>query len=401
MSDLGLIRDGSVLVDGETIVQVGSTRRIENLAGARRARVVDLGGKVLLPGFVDPYQRLTFSGPPLKSFEQQIAGVPATAELVSEADAALKISSLKELRTLARRWMYLSAAYGSTTIEICSGQALHAKAELKALRVARLLDGDPVEISAAWNATLPVRTSQIEGVERTLAILDRLEARPGLCRAVEVVCGAEGFRPSSARAILRRAEQLGLQQRLSVKSAEPGGETDLASNLGPGSTVRIESASESDIDRLADSEVVALLSPAVAYHQGNQCPPGRQLIDRGAAVALATGFTAATSPGFGMQTSIALACRQMRMMPEEAIAAATLNAAEALGWGDRLGSIEPDKQADMAVFDVDDYREIPYYFGVNLCSMTMKKGRIIYRAGSPPPLGTNSDRRREQQESRA
>jgi imidazolonepropionase len=389
-----VIRDGSVLIDGETIVEVGSTRRIENLAKARKARVVDISGKVLLPGFVDAHMRLTFGGSALRSFEQRIAGVPADEELLETGAAAVRFTSLRKLRLAARRWTYLAAAYGSTTIELRSSQGLQMEAELKALRVAQALDGDPLEVSAAFSAILPPGMPQIAGVETVLAILDRLAARRGACAAVEVECGPRGFRPAAARAILRRSRQLGFDTRLSADADNNGGDADsnggdagLAADLDARTAERLERIAEADIDRLADSEVIALLLPAVAYHQGGALPPGRRLIDRGAAVALATGFGTVGSPGFGMQTAISLACRELRLMPEEAIAAATINAAAAIGRAGRIGSIEPDKQADLTVFDVDDYREIPYYFGVNLCALTMQRGRIIYRAGSPPPLG--------------
>lgn len=400
LSDLGLIRDGSVLVHGETIVEVGSTRRIENLARARKARVVDVSGKVLLPGFVDPHMRLLFANPPLRSFEQRIAGAPVDPDSARGVGSVVRFSSIKSLRESARRWTYRAAAYGSTTLELRSSQALDMEAELKALRVARALDGDPLELSTAFTAGLPPGWKQAEGVERVLEALDRAAARRGLCNAVEVQCDPEGFRPSAARAILRRSRQLGFESRLVVDSGGAGGNAGLAVELGAQTAERLEAVSETDIDRLADSDVIALLLPGVAYHQGSSFPPGRRLMDRGAAVALATGF-GVDSPGFGMQTAISLACREMRLMPEEAIAAATLNAAEAIGWADRVGSIEPNKQADMTVFDVEDYREIPYYFGVNLCALTMKRGRIIYRAGAPPALISAGDRRPEPQESKA
>jgi len=393
LSDLGLIRDGSVLVEGDRILEVGSTRRIENLAKSRKARVVDVTGKVLLPGFVDPHMRLPLAHPRLRSFEQNIAGAPVQWDVSERPDSTVKFASPRSLRIAARRWTYLAAAYGSTTIELRSDQGLNIDAELKALRAARALDGDPIEVSTAFGASLPAGMDQAEGVERVLETLERLAGRPGLCSAVEVECGPRSFRESAARAILRRSRQLGYDLRLIVDSGGEGGHAGLSADLETRTAERLEAITEGDIDRLADSRVIALLLPAVAYHQGIPYPPGRRLIDRGAAVALATGFGADASPGFGMPIAISLACREMRWMPEEAIAASTINAAEAIGRADRIGSIEPNKQADITVFDVDDYREIPYFFGVNLCFLTMKQGRIIYRAGAPPALDALSERR--------
>lgn len=359
--------------------------------------MVDVTGKVVLPGFVDPHMRLPLAHPRLRNFEQKIAGAPVEWETSEGPDSTVKFASPRGLRMTARRWTYLAASYGSTTIEMRSDQGLQIEAELKALRAARALDGDPVDLSSAFGATLPSGMEQSEGVERVLETLDRLAARPGLCTAVEVECGSRGYRESATRAILRRSRQLGFDLRLIVDSGDAGGHAGIAADLETRTAERLESITESDIDRLADSSVIALLLPAVAYHQGMRYPPGRRLIDRGAAVALATGFGAASSPGFGMPVAISLACREMRWMPEEAIAASTINAAEAIGWADRIGSIEPNKQADITVFDVDDYREIPYFFGVSLCSLTMKRGRIIYRAGAPPAIEALTERRGESQ----
>jgi imidazolonepropionase len=155
--------------------------------------------------------------------------------------------------------------------------------------------------------------------------------------------------------------------------------------VGAVSAERLESAVESDVDALAASSTIATLLPNLMLHEaGRNLPPARRLLDRGAAVALASGFSPDASPGFGLPMAMALACREMQLMPEEAIACCTINAAVAVGRSATIGSLEPNKQADLAVFDVADYREIPYYFGVNMCQMTIKRGRVVYRAGVQP-----------------
>jgi imidazolonepropionase len=156
----------------------------------------------------------------------------------------------------------------------------------------------------------------------------------------------------------------------------------LAVEAGALTAERLEAVAENDIDLLAASSTVGALFPNVAYHLGHgRFPPARRLLDRGVAISLASGFSPDIHPGFGLPLAMALGCREMRLMPEEAITCCTINAAAAVGQATRIGSLEPNKEADFAVFDVGDYREIPYFFGANLCLMTVKRGRIVYRAG--------------------
>ncbi|MBI1356145.1 MAG: amidohydrolase family protein [Acidobacteria bacterium] len=401
LSDLSLIRDGSVLIDGQRIVEVGSTRRIENLSRAKEARVIDVSGKVVLPGFVDAHMRLAFAGPPLRRFEERIAGAPvAWNEQGERTPSSIRAIPARELRARARRWTYLAAAAGATTVGLHSRQNLEMEAEIKGLRVAQALAGDPVNVAAVFGVGVPPGLDRPRAEERALEVLDKLGSRKSLCYAVEVELGRAAFDVAAARRILVSARQRGF----ALKLLDHGDETDscvrLALELGASSVERLGKISEAAIDLLADSQTVAMLLPGVAYHQESPYPPARRLVDRGAAVALASGFGPTLSPGFSLPMAISLACREMRLMPEEAIAAATLNAAVAIGQGDRIGSIEPDKQADMTVFDVADYREIPYFFGVNLCALTIQAGRVIYRAGAPPPLEGSSDRSRAPLESR-
>jgi imidazolonepropionase len=164
--------------------------------------------------------------------------------------------------------------------------------------------------------------------------------------------------------------------------SESFGIARLAVETGAASAEHLQRVTGREIDLLAASSTIATLLPAWVTAQGaNRYAPARQLVDRGAAIALATGFGPA-GPTLSMPMVLSLACREMELSPEESITAATINGAASMGLAERLGSLEPGKQADLAVFDARDYREIPYYFGFNLCVMTMKKGRVIYEAKS-------------------
>jgi imidazolonepropionase len=204
-------------------------------------------------------------------------------------------------------------------------------------------------------------------------------AQEGLAEFCDVFCDRGAFSVAQARRILTAGRACGLRPRLHADQLAHTGATRLAVELHAASADHLEKITRSDIRALAGSDVVATLLPGCCFHLGlERYAPARELIAAGAIVALATDFNPGTCPTPNLQMVLSLACAQMRMTPGEAIAAATLNAAYSLGRHNRIGSIEVGKYADLAVFDVADYREIPYYFGVNHCWLTLKRGEVIY-----------------------
>jgi imidazolonepropionase len=170
-----------------------------------------------------------------------------------------------------------------------------------------------------------------------------------------------------------------MKPRMHAEQLTRTGGTQLAVKLGAASCDHLEKINRADIHALAKSNIVATLLPGCDFHLGLQrYAPARDLIDAGAVVGLATDFNPGTSPTVSIPMILSLACAQMRMTPAEAITAATINPAYSLGRGKHIGSLEIGKLADMAVFEVDDYREIPYYFGMNSCHTTFKRGKVIH-----------------------
>ncbi len=183
-----------------------------------------------------------------------------------------------------------------------------------------------------------------------------------------------------AKRILQAGRQWGLSPRLHAEQLTRTGATQLAVQLGAASCDHLEHVNRADIRALAKSNTVATLLPGCDFHLGlKRYAPARDLIEAGAIVALATDYNPGTSPTVSMPMILSLACSQLRMTPAEAVTAATINGAYALRREKRIGSLEVGKQADLAVFEVADYREIPYYFGVNTCWATMKRGKIIQK----------------------
>jgi imidazolonepropionase len=215
-------------------------------------------------------------------------------------------------------------------------------------------------------------------IETVIRDLIPAVASKKLAEFIDCFCDRGAFNVEQCRRVLTAGKQQGLVPRLHAEQLTRTGATRLALEFEAASADHLDKLTSADIRVLARSEVVATLVPGANFHLGlKDYPPARQLIEAGAIVALATDFNPGTSPTPNMQFILSVACSAMRMTPAEAIAAATINAAWALRRSDRLGSLEPGKQADLIVMDVGDYREIPYYFGVNHCRMTVKAGAVV------------------------
>ena len=400
LSDLAIIPDGSLLIRDDKIVEVGATRRIENLTAARSAEVIDATGKVVTPGFVDSHTRLVFAPSSARDGGTKLPAAPdpraAGYERPRRVRPSLRSASLKGLKLRAQRWSELFAAHGTTTIEARSAQGLGVSSELKGLQVARAIDSQPLEIISAFLAGKPEAAEWSENpadaVEQVSEVLLPLIRRRRLADCCAVDCDPDTFNVDQTREILRAAARLGFRLKAQVERTQESGGTRLALEMNAAGVDHLNCVSPVDIDHLAKSSIVGTLLPGVVYYRGrDRYAPARRLIDRGAALALASGFSPDESPTVSMPMVLSLACTQMGMRPEEAVSAATINGAAALDRAQLLGSLEPGKQADVAIFGVGDFREIIDCFGVNLCVLTMKRGRVIYRAAGSASLLPSRD----------
>jgi imidazolonepropionase len=395
-SKLGIVRDGAVLVQDGRIAAVGTRAKVEALLAARAARKLDLGGRVVLPGFVDSHTHLIHAASRAEEYELKIAG--ASYEEIARKGGGI-LNSVKKLRAAtaeALKGRALAAlrefaAHGTTTIEAKSGYGLDVASELKILGLHRQLANEqPLEISSTFLGAHVVPAefrAKPDGPAAYVRLLvDNLlpqVAEGGLAEFCDVFCDRGAFSWEQSREILEAGKRKGLAPRLHAEQLTRSGATQLAIKLGAASCDHLEQVNRADIVALGKSKTVATLLPGCNFHLGlQQYAPARALIEAGAIVALATDYNPGTSPTLSMAMILSLACTQLRMTPAEGIVAATINAAHALRREKEVGSIEVGKQADLAVFEVEDYREIPYYFGVNKCWMTMKKGEIVWSADS-------------------
>ena len=390
LAELGIIRDGAVLTRGEEIIRVGRTRDLEAEARRLKARPIDCRGRVVMPGFVDSHTHLVFAGSRVDDFEQRLRG--RTYEEIARAGGGiassarlLRQTSREELVAQAASFLEQFAAHGTTTVEAKTGYGLSVAGEIKSLEVIEKLRRlSPLEIVStllAAHAVPPAyRARSRDYVRLVTARLIPVAAKRRLAEFVDCFCERVAFSLDDCRRVLEAGRRCGLTPRIHAEQLSRTRSTRLAIELGAASADHLDHVSAADIRRLARSNVVATLVPGANFHLGLRTyPPARRLIDGGAIVALATDFNPGTSPTLNMQFILSLACSAMRMTPAEAIGAATINAAYSLRRASRLGSLEPGKQADLVVMDVDDYRQIPYYAVWNHCLMTVKRGRIIYR----------------------
>ena len=390
LSELGIIRDGGLLIRDGKIDIVGPSDEIEKAArGAVRAglAIVDLGERVVLPGFVDAHTHMVFAGNRLEDFEgrargesyEQIAkaggGIWSTVEKTRGASEADLLAQAKKRAD----WLLRC---GTTTVESKSGYGLTLDDEPKILRVIQRLNNEtPLEIVPTFLGAhaVPRDTSPDEYLDLVIDEMLPRVAKEKLAEFCDVFCERGYFDIEQSREILSAAKKLGLKLRGHVDQLTNSGGAKLMAELGATTADHLEKTDEPGIAALKTANVQPVLLPGAVYALGSTSyPRAREMIDAGLAVVLATDFNPGSSPTPSMPMILSLACTQMKMSPAEAITAATINAAYSLNRGDKIGSLESGKVANFAVFDCKDYRELAYWFGFSQRHSVYVKGDCVH-----------------------
>lgn len=378
LNDPGLIVDGSVLIRDGLVQEVGPTRRVENLKAARDAVEISAAGRLVMPGFVDSHTHLAFPPPGW-----------ARADAASALNA-VKTSSAKSIAHQVRKCLRAMARHGTTTVEVKAGCGGGPRAELKLLHALSQVNRDPVDVVATFLLCLPPHAAGPDPAETVVAWACEeflpLLGRRQLARFADIEWSPVESRQRLIRRYLVRAARLGLGCRVHADGDGAEEAAVLAFDLRIAGVDHLEQIAAVELGGLAASGPVITLLPGLAFHNGCRPAPARALLDAGAAVALGSNFNRSDSPLLNMQTVVSLACRELGMTPAEALAAATINGAHALGRTVTAGSIEHGKQADLVVLNVSDYRELGYHSGMNLVHLTMKCGQFIYQEGDVAPL---------------
>lgn len=395
LGDAGVIAQGAVAIADGQIVAVGPTDEVRATWPSHRD--LDAAGRVVCPGFVDCHTHLVFAGDRVAEWEQKIAGanyleILAAGGGILSTMRATRAAPFQHLLAEARVRLDAMLALGTTTVEIKTGYGLDLDSELACLGViaalARSHACDVAPTLLAAHATPPEFAGDADGyvdaiVKEILpAAAAWYAASPFPSRGVpvgcDVFCEEHAFDLAQARRVLEAGVARGFRPKAHVDQFHSLRGVALAVELGALSADHLDVTTADDRARIAASQTVAVLLPAVSFHLGAaHYADARAFVNAGAAVALATDFNPGSAPCLSLPLVMAIACRFQRLSPAEALNACTINAAHALGLGHRLGSLEAGKQADLLILDLPDYRQLPYWLGVNPVTQVFKRGQLL------------------------
>lgn len=384
MSDLHIINDGAVAVSGGVITHVGPTKEVLRKVDPEEYLEIDATGRALLPGFVDSHTHFVFAGHQEKMFFDCLHNDASHTDYIDRVTDTAETTRQAEFENL---W---SDAYerldemldmGVTTVEGKSGYGLDLETELKQLRVmADLNEEHPIDIVSTFfggHITAPEYTFQTDDyvtyiIEHVLPELQQ-ERTVTFC---DVFCSPGLFSLTQSERLLRAARSLRFKLKIHADAISPLGGAELAARLKTVSADHLLHVSDEGIKRLARSGVVATLLPLSTFSQNKPCARGRAMIDASCAVALASDFNPCTSFSSSIPMLFSLACVQMKLTPEEAVTALTINGAAALGRANKIGSIDVGKKADLILLKYPSYKFLPYHVGMNIVDTVIKDGFI-------------------------
>jgi len=385
MRDIGIIRDGSVAIRDGRIVAVGKTTDVKGIFKAET--IISANEKTVLPGFVDPHTHLIFAGSREDEFEMRVEGA-YYLEILSAGGGRLKTvrdtrkASMEKLADLGSKTLDMMLEYGSTTVEAKSGYGLETRDELKILEAVKRLNQmhsvDVIPTFLGAHAIPPEYKSDKHGyVDLVTSEMIPKVAEKRLAEFCDVVCEKGAFSLEQARRILDVGKSNGLESKIHADEMSMLGGAELAADIHAISADHLLFSSDDGLKAMASKGVIAVLLPAPAFSlMTGRYADARKMIDIGLPIALGTGFSPSCMVE-NQQLTIALACHLMKLTPAEAVTAATINAAHAIGRAAEVGSLEVGKKADVIVLDAPNHKFLGYHFGSNLVDKVVKNGRIV------------------------
>ncbi|MGG0670978.1 imidazolonepropionase [Sporosarcina koreensis] len=389
MSELGIIEDGSVWIENGVIAAIGTTEELERQYSERasEADIIDATGRLVTPGLVDPHTHVAYGGSREREFEMRLegatymeimnagGGIHATTRMTREATE----DELVE-QTLRRLDSFLK--HGVTTVEGKSGYGLDLETELKQLRtMKRLNEIHPIDLVPTFMGAHAVpqeyKGNEDEYIDSIINDMLPVVAEEKLAVFNDVFCEVGVFTPEQSERILEAGKKLGLIPKIHADEIESYGGAELAAKVGAISAEHLLKASDEGIKQMAEAGVIACLLPATALYLREDAAKGRQMVDEGVAVAISTDCNPGSSPTTSMPLVMNLACISMRLTPAEVLVAATMNAACAIRMEDKVGSLEVGKQGDVVLWNISNYQELQYLFGVNHVDKVWKKGEQV------------------------
>lgn len=395
MRDVGIVEDGAVAVVGGKIVGIGNTAEI--LDQFESENIIDAGGRVACPGFVDPHTHIVFAGDRLNEFELKIKGADYLEILAGGGGIISTVrntraASVDELVEAGMKRLDKMLTCGTTTVEIKTGYGLATNTELKMLAVIEQLDKQhAVDIVPTFLAAHAVPPEYKDNADAYVDLVcDEMIPRawdwyeqshfPGndIPFFIDVFCEKNAFDLAQARRIFEAAKQFGFKFKAHVDQFTNLGGSELSIEENAVSIDHLDAISDNEIGLLATSDTIGVVIPTENFSAGKtHFADARKMIDAGCAIALSTDYNPGSAPCPSLPMAMAIVCRYQKLLPSEALNAATINAAHAIGLGDKIGSLELGKQANIGLFDTHDYRDIAYEFGGNLVKTIIKDGSVV------------------------
>ena len=378
MSSLSVQEGVSIRSEDGIIVQIG--RNVDQHA---IDLTIDAHEAVVLPGLVDPHTHAVFAETREEEFLARLQGQPYGEGGIQSSARAVAAASEKELVQAALPRLRLMLESGTTTVEIKSGYGLSLEGETKlllAIRQLRKAASMRVVPTFLGAHAFPQGVRRDDYISTIITEMIPTVRRRRLAQFCDVFCDEGFFTPSETRTILRAARGAGLRLKLHADELADVGGAELAADLEATSADHLLRTNEHGMRRLQEAGVIPVLLPGTAFTLGSPYAPARRMVDLDLPVALATDFNPGTCLIYSMWIIIALAVMRMSLTIEEALTAATLNAAAALELSSEIGSIEEGKHADLLLLDLDNYRQIPYFFGYNPVRMVLRDGQVVYNS---------------------
>ena len=386
MSDIGIIYNGSVVIEDGIIVDVDEASNISSRYDESEYEVIDASEKAVLPGFIDSHTHLIFGGYRADEFSWRLRGDTYMSIMergggITSSVRATRSTVLEEFVETGRKRLDKMMAFGVTTVEGKSGYGLDEETEIRQLEAMRILnESHPVDIAATFlgpHSVLPEwKGKEDEFIDYMIEVMKKVRER-NLGEFADIFCEKNVFSIEQSRRFLKSAKEMGLKLKIHADEIVRLGGAELAAELGAVSADHLLQASDEGIRMMAEKDVVATLLPATAFCLKEDYARARDIIDSGCAVALATDFNPGSCFTNSIPLVIALAAIQMRMSVEEIITALTINAASALSRQDSIGSIEAGKKADIIILEFPSIHFLPYHAGVNIVETVIKNGVVV------------------------
>lgn len=388
LKNVSYVQDASVLIEDGIVAYAGCAKKVPDI---KADEVIDAGGRCVTPGLVDPHTHPVFAKTREAEFVMRLMG-KSYMEIANEGGGIMSsVKSLREtdrnsLKEMTRKRLDGFIEYGTTSIEAKSGYGLSLDDEIKSLEIIKELNNEhPLEMIPTFLGAHSLPAEFKENREEFLRIVIEemlpIVAERKLARFCDIFCEKGVFDADESRLVLKKAKELGLGVRIHSDEFEAIGGTELAGELNAASADHLTAVTESGMKAMLDGGVTPIVLPATTFFLGHtHYSPARKMIDMGLPLAMASDFNPGSSMTHSLPMTMTIACINMKLLPEEALSACTVNSAYSLRIHDKVGSLEAGKQADLVIWDTQNFRQVVYHFGVNHASIVIKSGEVVWKS---------------------